>query len=228
MSAGVLRVTSPHRAFRRAGLVFGPEPRVLSAEELTPVQVLSILDEPMLVSEISDDAETWRTPSADFRLGIAEIARATIGMTGDQIRAAFADGTLNASELVERAMLGLPATAPIGGLDLDAELANRRALAEGMVAGAEPGRGAGADHPGSSADVVPQPVIDPNPALPASGGTSDAGVAVRAAPGVATDVIDQPEPPAELAADAAAGLVAPAEPVAAATTKPKRARPPRD
>ena len=68
----------------------------------------------------------------------------------------------------------------------------RVALAEGFIAGAIPGRGAGAEHPGSSHDIVPQPLADPNPALPAAGGTSDAGVPIAPAPEVPIHLADQP------------------------------------
>ena len=223
MSVGQLRVTA-HRPFRRAGFVFGPEPRLLAATALTPPQLLAIVREPMLKAEITHDGETWYTPPAEFVAGLVALVEATDGMTVEAIRERLDSGMLDLDPIIQRAMRGEPAPvdAPIGGVDSITAIEAAGAMAEGAIAGAEPGRGAGADHPGATSDIVPQPVIDPNPALPAAGGTSAAGVSVRAAPDVATETADQPRPVGELARDIAQGDLTPAAPAVDLVRGPKR------
>lgn len=58
-SDAALRIVSksPMGTFRRAGLVFGPEPTVVRLADLTPDQAKSIDDEPLL-----DVTETTQAP----------------------------------------------------------------------------------------------------------------------------------------------------------------------
>ena len=146
---GSVRVTARRAGFRRAGFVFGPEPREIRADALTPEQLVAMLDEPMLEVTISRDGETfYSVPQAHLR-AFRTLANATAGMAPGEVRAKL--------ERVD--------------LDPFADPGQHEALREAE----DPGVGAGADHPDRKGPV-PQPKADPDPTLPASGGTSDAGV----------------------------------------------------
>lgn len=150
-----IRVRAAAGTVRRAGLRFGPEAVMLTSEQITPTQLHALATEPRLVVDMLVDG-VFVAMSPEVLSAIGVLAGMTHGMSPVEVLGALPD--LARHPDLERAI----------------------ALAAGAQAAAVPGAGTGADHPATHPGTfVPQFEADPNPALPAAGGTSDAGVEVR-------------------------------------------------
>lgn len=102
-----LRVTATVASFWRAGLQFTREPRVLDMNSsLTPERIVRLVDETMLIVEVTSDGSTWSILSGDDEeLQVLRLlASGTAGMTVDEVRQAMANGTLAVREDVLDAM----------------------------------------------------------------------------------------------------------------------------
>ncbi|RHW17196.1 hypothetical protein D1610_11645 [Sphingomonas gilva] len=190
---GTIRVSAV-RPFRRAGFAFGREPTILTAEDVTPEQLVRLLDEPLLAVHMAMDGR-WVTFPGQELAELRQLAEETRGLTRDAIRARLLTGGLNVDAEVQRAMLGRMSS--------------------------EPGTGAGAKHSAGEHDLVEQPTLDPEPALPVAGAADTNATAAEL-------VADKPNgPESDTAAAIEAGVAAPtsnpADPVAPKPTAPAKA-----
>ncbi|MBI0530088.1 hypothetical protein D9602_01795 [Sphingomonas sp. TX0522] len=161
-----IRVRAAAGTVRRAGFRFGPKAVMLTSEQITPPQLHALATEPRLVVDMLVDG-VFVAMSPEVLSAIGVLADMTGGMSPVEVLDAMPD--LARHPDLERAI----------------------ALAAGAQAAAVPGAGTGADHPATHPGaILPQLEPDPNPALPAAGGTSDAGVEIAAPP--------PPPPPADV------------------------------
>lgn len=195
----MIRVSAP-RSYRRAGFRFGPERVELGSDDLLPAQLARLVRDPVLRVEITEDGETWFAPPPDFTQAIGRLADATSNMSKEQIMDAVRDGTLE-TEITDATRAGLRDTGTVAPAAVvqpaTADDVRRAELAAGGIAATQVGAGQGAAHPDRVPGApVPQFVADPNPALPAAGGTSDAGLEVYRATtvtGTEPALVDLPE-----------------------------------
>lgn len=153
---GAIRVTAKAATRARAGFRFGPAPTVLGPNMVSPTALLALIEDPQLVVEITSDGEAFMSVRADELAGLRVLADATRGMSHDEIEIARSVGRLDIGDVIRRS--------------------NLAALAAGSIA--EPGKGAGADHPSPAGRVVVQPDVDPNPPLSGAGVAGDAALPI--------------------------------------------------